>query len=119
MPLRFMIGFIMMWALINAGCNWLTGLAMTSGIPESIGTSGSVSTTFSQDPVGAPAQYQGLDSGATAIIQQWAFFDYPALFNDENGNPDETRSMIRYSLLVVCGLGFLLSVAWTVKQIFF
>lgn len=119
MPLRFMIGFIMMWVLINAGCNWLSGLAMSTDIPEAIGVAGNITTTYSQDATGAPAQYQNLTSSSTSVIQQWAFFDYPALFNDENGNPDETRSMIRYSLLVVCGLGFLLSVAWTVKQIFF
>ncbi len=118
MPLRFMIGFVMMWVLINMGCNWLSGLTASYGVPEQLGASGNITTTFSQDTSGAPAQYQSLTSTSTSVIQQWAFFDYPALFNDENGNADETRSMIRYSLLGVCGLGFLLSVAWSVRQLF-
>jgi hypothetical protein len=120
-PLRFMLGFMTIWVLMAIGMNGLNGLAMLSGIPSALdpdtGVSG-ISTTVSTDTSGAPAQYQSVNLNALQTFQQWAFFDYPALWNDESGNPDELRSALRYSLLVVVGIGFLISLAYTMKQIF-
>jgi len=120
-PLRFMIGFMLIWVLMAIGCNGLNGLAMLNGIPQALdpntGVSG-ISTTVSTDSSGAPAQYQSVNLNALQQFQQWAFFDYPALWNDEFGNPDDYRSAFRYSLLVIIGIGFLVSLAYTLKQIF-
>jgi hypothetical protein len=116
-----MLGFMTIWVLMAIGMNGLNGLAMLSGIPSALdpntGVSG-ISTTVSTDTSGAPAQYQSVNLNALQTFQQWAFFDYPALWNDESGNPDELRSAFRYSLLVVVGIGFLISLAYTMKQIF-
>jgi hypothetical protein len=120
-PLRFMLGFMTIWVLMAIGCNGLNGLAMLNGIPTALdpntGVSG-VNTTFSTDTSGAPAQYQSMSPTALQTLAQWAFFDYPALWNDENGNPDELRSAFRYAILVIIGIGFLISLAYTLKQIF-
>jgi hypothetical protein len=121
-PLRFMLGFILMWFLMVVGCNWFSGLAMTTGIraglDPSSGASG-VTTTYSTDTSGAPAQYQNLSPTALQTFQQWAFFDYPALWDDpDTGKPDEFRSAIRYGMLIIVGIGFLIALAFTLKQIF-
>jgi hypothetical protein len=120
-PLRFMLGFMTIWVLMAIGMNGLNGLAMLNGIPAALdpntGVSG-ISTTVSTDSSGAPAQYQSVNLNALQQFQQWAFFDYPALWNDELGNPDEYRSAFRYALLVIVGIGFLISLAYTLKQIF-
>jgi len=121
-PLRFMLGFITLWFLINIGCNGLSGLAMTAGVPAGFSPNtgvGGVTTTYSTDASGAPAQYQSLTPTALQTFQQWAFFDYPALFNDPvTGTPDELRSAVRYGMLIIVGLGFLIALAFTLRQIF-
>jgi hypothetical protein len=120
-PLRFMLGFFTMWLLMTIGCNWLSGLAMTTGVPEGLSSSTGVSgvtTTFSTDTSGAPAQYQNMSPTALQTFQQWAFFDYPALFDDPNtGKPDELRSVVRYFFISI-GIAFLIALAFTLKQIF-
>jgi len=117
-----MLGFITIWFLVNIGCNFAQGFAMTQGIPAGLSPStgvGGVTTTYSTDTSGAPAQYQNLSTTSISVFQQWAFFDYPAIFNDpDTGNPDELRSAIRYGLLIIVGIGFLISLAFTLKQIF-
>jgi hypothetical protein len=121
-PLRFMLGFITLWFLMNIGCNFMSGFAMTSGIPAGLSPStgiGGIATTYSTDKSGAPAQYQSPSATSINTFQQWAFFDYPALFNDPvTGLPDEFRSFFRFGMLIIVGIGFLISLAFTMKQIF-
>jgi hypothetical protein len=52
------------------------------------------------------------------VFQQWAFFDYPALFNNEDGSVDEFRGALRFGMLIIVGLGFLLSLAVVTKNLF-
>jgi len=116
-----MLGFMLMFVLINIGCNFLQGMAMTSGIREQLDSEtgvGGITSTYSTDTSGAPAQYQNVSPQSINAFQQWAFFDYPALFNDENGQPDEFSSAIRYGMLIIVGIGFIISLAFTMRQIF-
>ncbi len=121
-PLRFMLGFVTIWVLMAFGMNGLSGLAMNTGVDTALSPGTGISggtTTISTDSSGAPAQYQSMSPNALQVFAQWAFFDYPALFNDPiTGNPDELRSAIRYSMLIIVGIGFLISLAFTMKQIF-
>ena len=121
-PLRFMLGFVTIWFLMVIGCNWISGLAMTTGIKAGLDPNtgvGGVTTTYSTSSSGAPAQYQNMSPTALQTFQQWAFFEYPAIWNDpDTGQQDEFRSAIRYGILVIVGVGFLVALAFTLKQIF-
>jgi hypothetical protein len=122
LPLRFMLGFITLWFLVNIGCNWLSGLAMTANVPAGLDPNtgvGGVTSTQSTDTSGAPATYMSLNANSINVFEQWAFFDYPALFNDPiTGLPDEFRSALRFGMLIIVGLGFLLSLAVVTKNLF-
>jgi hypothetical protein len=122
LPLRFMLGFITIWVLMAFGMNGLSGLAMNTGVDAAFSPNTGItgmSTTISTDASGAPAQYQAPSLNVWQQFTQWAFFDYPALFNDPvTGLPDELRSAVRYSMLIIVGVGFIISFAYTMKQIF-